>query len=196
MSRLELEVQMVPVTSLVLPILVSAVLVFVASSIIHMALPIHKKDLKPVPDETAALDAFRRLKLAPGDYAIPLARSMADMKDPAFVEKRKTGPIVFMTVIAGGSTSMTPALVQWFLYSVVVSIFAAYIAGRALGPGAHYLQVFRFAGCTAFVGYSLALAQHSIWYQRNWGTTIRSMIDGLIYGLLTAGVFGWLWIRP
>lgn len=188
--------QMVPLTSLVLPILISAVFVFVASSILHMALPIHKNDLKPVPDEDAALDAFRRLKLAPGDYVIPRPRSMADMKAPAFIEKQKTGPIVFMTIAEGGSTSMGPALAQWFLYTVVVSIFAAYIAGRALGPGAHYLEVFRFAGCTAFVGYALALPQYSIWYKRSWGTTIRSMIDGLIYGLLTAGVFGWLWIRP
>lgn len=186
---------MVPVTSLIVPILVSAVIVFVASSILHMVLPFHKHDVKPVPDENAALDAFRRMKLAPGDYAIPIARSMADMKDPVFVEKRTTGPVVFMTIIAGGSTSMGRALVEWFVYSIVVSIFAAYIAGRALPPGAHYLEVFRFAGCTAFVGYSLALAQHSIWYQRNWGTTVRSMIDGLIYGLLTAGVFGWLWPR-
>jgi len=69
------------------------------------------------------------------------------------------------------------------------------VAGRALGPGAPYLQVFRFAGCTAFTAYSLALAQHSIWYKRNWGTTFKSMLDGLIYGLLTAGTFGWLWPR-
>ena len=66
---------------------------------------------------------------------------------------------------------------------------------RALGPGAHYLSVFRFAGTVAFAGYSLGLLQNSIWYKRNWGTTARGMIDGLVYGLLTAGVFGWLWPR-
>jgi hypothetical protein len=77
----------------------------------------------------------------------------------------------------------------------VVSVFAAYITGRALGPGANYLEVFRFAGTTSFLGYSMALLQTSIWYKRNWGTTIRVMIDGLLYGLLTAGTFGWLWPR-
>ena len=86
-------------------------------------------------------------------------------------------------------------LVLWFLYSMVVGLFAAYIAGRALEPGAHYLQVFRFAGATAFVGYSLALWQMVIWYRRSWKTTLKSTIDGLIYGLLSAGVFGWLWPR-
>jgi hypothetical protein len=78
---------------------------------------------------------------------------------------------------------------------VIVSIFAAYIAGRALGPGAPYLEVFRFAGSTAFAGYALALAQNSIWYKRNWGATLKSMFDGLVYALLTAGTFGWLWSR-
>jgi hypothetical protein len=74
-----------------------------------------------------------------------------------------------------------------------VGIFAAYIAGRALEPGAHYLDVFRFAGCTAFVGYAVALLQNSIWYKRNWTATLKSVFDGLVYALLMAGVFGWLW---
>jgi hypothetical protein len=55
--------------------------------------------------------------------------------------------------------------------------------------------VFRLVGTAAFMGYSLALLQHSIWYKRNWGTTLKSVFDGLLYGLLTAGVFGWLWPR-
>ena len=186
---------MVPLLSLWAPILLSAVIVFVASSIIHMVLGYHRSDLKRVPSEDAFLEAFRKLGIAPGDYAVPCAGSMKEMKEPAFVAKMKRGPRVFMTVIAGGDPSMGKSLTLWFLYSVVVGIFAAYVAGRALEPGAHYLAVFRFAGCTAFVGYALALWQHSIWYQRAWGTTIRSTIDGLIYALLTAGTFGWLWPR-
>jgi hypothetical protein len=74
-----------------------------------------------------------------------------------------------------------------------VSFFAAYIGGRALGPSADYLEVFRFTGCTAFIGYGLALLQNSIWYKRNWGATLKSVFDALVYGLLTAGAFGWLW---
>jgi hypothetical protein len=189
------EAAMVPLLSLWAPILLSAVIVFAASSIIHMVLGYHRSDIKRVPSEDAFLDAFRKLDIAPGDYGVPCAGSMKEMKDPAFTEKLMRGPRVFMTVIAGGPPSMGKNLCLWFLYSVVVGIFAAYVAGRALGPGAHYLAVFRFAGCTAFVGYALALWQNSIWYQRAWGTTIRSTIDGLIYALLTAGTFGWLWPR-
>ena len=100
-----------------------------------------------------------------------------------------------LTMMPGGAMSMTSNLVQWFLYSVVVGLFAGYVAGRALPPGAQYLQVFRFVGATAFVGYALALWQMSIWYRRAWNTTVKATVDGLIYALLTAGTFGWLWPR-
>ena len=117
------------------------------------------------------------------------------MTSPAFNDKLKKGPIVLLNIAPGTPMSMGKPLSLWFVYTVVVSIFAAYIAGRALQPGSHYLEVFRFAGCTAFVGYSLALAQESIWWRKSWGTTAKNMVDGLIYGLLTAGTFGWLWPR-
>ncbi|HSC27418.1 MAG TPA: hypothetical protein VLD67_09100 [Vicinamibacterales bacterium] len=186
---------MVSLVSLAVPILLSAVVVFVASSIIHMVLPFHRNDLRRLPKEDDVLDALRRLNIPPGDYAAPHAGSPAGMKSPEFLEKWKKGPIVLMTVAPGGPPTLAPSLIQWFLYSILVSVFAGYVAGRAVGPGTEYLQVFRFAGVTAFVGYSLALMQHSIWNKRSWATTLKSMADGLLYGLLTAGVFGWLWPR-
>ncbi len=186
---------MVPIMSLAAPILVSAVIVFVVSSILHMVLPYHRNDLRRLPNEEAVLDALRRLNIPPGDYALPHAGSSAGRKQPEFLEKLKRGPVVFLTLAPGGAPSRGPSLLLWFLYAVVVSVFAAYIAGRALAPGAPYLAVFRFAGCSAFLAYSLALPQSSIWYRRNWGMTLKTMLDGLVYGLLTAGTFGWLWPR-
>src|SRR5207302_10195609 len=103
------------------------------------------------------------------------------------------GPVANITIIASGDLSITKSLILWFLYSIVVGVFAAYIAGRALRPGAHYLDVFHFVGCTAFAGYSLALLQNSIWLKRAWSTTLKSVFDGLVYALFTAGTFGWLW---
>lgn len=100
-----------------------------------------------------------------------------------------------VTVMPNGPGSMTQSLVLWFIYSAVVSLFAAYVAGRALPSGAPYLRVFQLVGATAFVGYALALWQMSIWYRRSWLTTFKSTVDGLIYALLTAGTFGWLWPR-
>jgi sulfite exporter TauE/SafE len=74
-----------------------------------------------------------------------------------------------------------------------VSVLAAYVVGRATPPGALYMHVFQLVSSVAFIGYSVALWQMSIWYRRSWNTTIKATVDGLIYALLTAGVFGWLW---
>lgn len=182
---------MVPILSLWAPILVAAVLVFVASSILHMVLPYHRSDFRQVDGEDALMETMRKLGIPPGNYMMPHASSPADMKDPAFIEKKKRGPVAVLTVMR--DPSMGASLAQWFVYCLVVGVFAAYVAGRALGPGAEYLSVFRFAGATAFVAYGLALWQHSIWYKIAWSTTIKSNIDSLIYALLTGGAFGWLW---
>jgi hypothetical protein len=184
---------MVPVLSLWLPILLSAVFVFVVSSIIHMALSYHKNDFVNVPDEDGVMEALRKFNIPPGDYAIPRAGSMEAMKSPEYLEKIKKGPVAFMTVLPNEMPSMATSLIQWFLYSVLVSFFAAYVTGHTLEAGAHYLSVFRVIGSVAFVGYSLALLQNSIWYKQGWGFTLKTMFDGLVYGLVTAGTFGWLW---
>ena len=186
---------MVPVTSLWIPILLSAVIVFVASSIIHMLLSYHRNDLRKLSKEDEVMGVLRGFNIPHGDYAMPYAGSMEGMKKPEFIDKMKKGPVVFMTILPSGPPSMGKSLLLWFFYSVLVSFFAAYVTGRALAPGVRYLAVFRFIGATAFMGYSLALLQNSIWYKRNWGMTLRSVFDGLLYGLLTAGTFGWLWPR-
>lgn len=186
---------MTALTALWLPILLSAVVVFFASFVLHTLTPWHKGDYGRLPDEDRFRAAVAPLALPPGDYMVPRPLGMADLKTPEFGQKVKDGPVVVMTVMPNRMTPMGRNLGLWFVYLVVVGVFAGYIAGRALPPGASYLEVFRFAGCTAFIGYSLALWQMSIWYQRALGTTVRATIDGLIYGLLTAGTFGWLWPR-
>jgi hypothetical protein len=186
-------VAIVPILTLWLPILLSAVAVFIISSIIHMVLGYHKNDFVAFPSEKQMMDDLRKHKIPPGDYMFPKANSMKEMGSPEFLEKMKQGPVGVMTIMNSGSPNMAKELSIWFIYSIIVGVFAAYVAGRALEPGAHYLAVFRFAGVTAFVGYSLALFQNSIWYKRNWTATFKSMFDGLIYALFTAGIFGWLW---
>lgn len=184
---------MVSVMSLWLPILVSAVIVFFVSWIIHMFLPYHRSDLAKVPDEDGVMDALRPFNIPPGDYGMPRAGTTNEMKSPDYLDKCKKGPVAFITVLPNGPLAMGSSLAQWFVYSLIVSLFAAYIGARAVAPGAEYLSVFRFVGTTAFVGYTLALYQNSIWYKRKWSSTFKHTIDGLIYGLVTAGTFGWLW---
>lgn len=184
---------MVELTALWLPILLSAVVVFIISSIIHTVTHWHKGEYPKLPNEDKVADALRPFNIPPGDYMLPRASSTAEMKSVEFADKLKRGPVMIVTVKPNGPWQMGQTFVLWFLYAVVVGFFAAYVAGRALPMGAAYLQVFRFVGATAFMGYSFALWQISIWYGRSWKTTIKSTIDGLIYALFTAGVFGWLW---
>jgi hypothetical protein len=187
------EVAMVSLMSLLVAILVSAVLVFLASSVMHMFLSYHWNDVQKVPNEDGVMDALRRFTIPPGDYMVPRAASQKQMKDPAFTEKLKQGPVALVTVLPPGPFSMGKSLGQWFAYCVVIALFAAYIASRTLAPGAPYLSVFRIVGTVAFIGFAGGLWQDSIWWNRKWSTTLKSTIDGLVYGLLTAGTFGWLW---
>ncbi len=186
---------MVTITALWLPILLSAVIVFIASSVLHMVLPFHRSDYRKLPDEDRVLDALRATGVTPGrTYHFPFC-THKDMKSPEAMEKFKRGPVGLLTLIPSGAPNMGKYLGQWFVYCVAISIFVAYLTGRTRTPGAHYLEVFRVAGVTAFLGYAGAQVQESIWRGQTWAVTAKHVLDGLIYGLLTAGMFGWLWPR-
>lgn len=186
---------MVSLVALWMPILLSAVLVFVVSSVIHMATPWHSGDFRALPDESKVLDALRPFALPPGTYVAPRPSSMKEMGSPEFAAKVEQGPNVMLQIRPNAPDSMAPRLVLWFVYALVVGAFSGYLAGHAVGPGAAYLQVFRFVGTAAFLSYAVALWQMSIWYSRPWAVTLRTTIDGLIYALVMAGTFGWLWPR-
>jgi hypothetical protein len=183
----------VPILHLWLPILFSAVIVFVASSIIHMVLPLHKSDYRKLPDEEKVMDALRSAGVTPGrTYHFPYT-SHKEMNSPEMVEKFKRGPIGMLTLRPAGAPGLGKFLVQWFLYCIVVGIFVAYLTGRTRPAGTPYLEVFRVAGASAFMAYSVALIQDAIWKGEDWGVTFKHVVDGFIFALLTAGTFGWLW---
>jgi hypothetical protein len=183
----------VPIHVLWLPLLLSAVIVFVASSIIHMLIPIHRGDYRKLPDEEKVLEALRGAGTTPGRvYYFPYA-TPKELRSAPMRERFKRGPVGLLTILPSGAPQLAKYLSQWFLYCVVVSLFTAYLTGRTRPPSTEYLEVFRVAGTTAFLGYSMALIQNAIWRGETWAVTVKHVLDGLIYGLLTAGVFGWLW---
>ena len=185
---------MVPLTALWLPILLSAVIVFVASSVMHMLLPYHRGDYQQLPEEGKLLAALRAAGLQRGLYMFPFG-SHKEMKSPAMVEKYKQGPVGTLTVIPSGPPPMPKFLGLWFAYCLVIGFFVAYLTGHTVAPGAHYRAVFRVAGTAAFLAYGLGHLSNGIWKGQPWGMTLKEVIDGLVYGLLTAGTFGWLWPR-
>jgi hypothetical protein len=184
---------MVEVVDLLLPIVLSSVLVFVVSSVIHMVLTFHKSDFKKLPAEDAVLQDLRARGIPPGLYVFPCARSMQEMKSPEVLEKRRRGPVGFLTILPSGEASMGASLVQWFLLTLVVGLFAAYVGGLALGPGASVREVLRITSTVAFAGYALGTATDSIWKGVPWAVTLKLAVDGLVYALVTGATFAWLW---
>jgi hypothetical protein len=184
---------MVSLPSLWLPIVLSAVFVFIASSIIHMALRYHNNNYAKLPNEEKLLEFMRDSNVARGNYAFPRATTMKEMGSPEMIEKYNKGPVGMMNVMPNGPVNMPKHLLMWFLYSVVISFFVAYVTSFMLGAGTDYRTVFRLAGVVAFLAYAGATASESIWKGQRWSTTMKNWIDGLIYGLVTGGTFGWLW---
>lgn len=184
---------MIPLTQLWLPILLSAVFVFIASTIIHMALPIHKGDFGKLPGEEKILAEMRAQGVRPGSYGFPMCESMKDMGSPQMIEKYNLGPVGSMTVIPNGPCNMGKSLVLWFLYSILIGVFVAYVAALGLNRGAAYLPVFRLAGTVAILGYAMGALPDSIWKGQKWSITFKFVFDGVVYGLVTGATFGWLW---
>ena len=185
---------MVSLAALWIPIVLSAVIVFIASSIIHMVLPYHRSDYKKLPEEDKVLAAMRTAGLTRGVYMFPHC-SHKDMKSPEVLEKQKLGPIGSITVFPTGPINMPKYLAMWFVYCLVVGVFTAYLTGHTVAQGTPYLAVFRVAGTTAFMAYGVGQLSNGIWAGQPWSTVLKHVFDGLVFGLLTAGTFGWLWPR-
>lgn len=184
---------MTPLTDLLLAVAVSAVAVFVVSSVLHMVLPLHRGDMRKLPDEDRVLEAMRSLGVVPGDYVFPAPASMKDMGTPEMIAKYELGPVGTMTVVPNGPLAMGRALAQWFLYSLLISLFVGYAASIVLAPGADGTLVFRLTSTVAILGYAFASVSSSIWKGVAWSTTAKFAFDGVLYGLATAAVLTWMW---
>jgi hypothetical protein len=178
------------------PIVLSAVLVFILSAIIHMVLKYHNSDYNRLPNEDAVRAAIRSGNPEPGrQYVFPYAGGMKEMESPEMKQKYIEGPIGVLNLRRPGPFSMGPALSQWFLFTLMVSLFVAYVAAHAIPPGAEYLHVFRIVGAAAFLAYAVGQLPASIWMGKPWAVAAKEAFDGLLYALVTAGTFGWLWPR-
>ena len=186
---------MVSLGSLWLPVLLSAVLVFIVSALVHMVLRYHNRDYTPIPNEDAIRSTIRNASPAPAQYIIPYCSEMKQMETPEMKQKFTEGPVAVINIMRSGVPNMGRPLTLWFLFSVVVSFFIAYIASRSIPSGVRYLHVFRIVGTIGFLAYAAALVPPSIWMGKPWKITLKEMFDGLLYGLVTAGTFGWLWPR-
>lgn len=182
-----------PFGSLWIPVLASAVAVFVVSSILHMALQYHKADYKLLPGEDAVRDALRKSAAAPGLYFTPYCPDHKAMQEPANLEKFQKGPVAMIYVSPNGTPNLGKHLALWFAFSVFVSFVSAYVARLTLHPGVDGMLVMRVVGTVAFACYGIGQISDSIWKAQPWGNTVRALVDGLVYALTTGLVFRLLW---
>lgn len=176
-----------------IPIVLSAVLVFIASSILHMVIPMHKSDYGKLEKEADVMEALRSHGVSPGTYMFPACDSMKEMGSPEMRQKLEKGPVGILTVMPPGGVNMGKSLAWWFVYLLVVSTLVAYLAWHALPAGEPYLQVFRVTGTAALLAYAVSAMADSIWKAQRWSVTAKFMFDGLVYAMVTAGTFGGFW---
>jgi len=177
------------------PLVTSAVVAFILSALAWTLMPHHKHEWQPLPGEDAILDAMRANPPPPGQYTMPFYTNPKERDNPVVRDKLMKGPVGFVTIVPNGVGSMGPMLAKALLFNLAVSFLVAYVGWHALGAGVSYLEVFRLIGAVSIMSYVLAVVPESIWYGRPWRSFWLQALDGAVYGLFTAGVFGWLWPR-
>lgn len=173
------------------PILLSAMGVFLAGNLVWIVMQHHNSDWKKLPDEETVRGVLKGL--APGHYSVPYVPNFKGREDASWHAKYLEGPVVMLNVFPLNPVSSIKPLAQWLTYCLVVSCFVAYVAGTALAAGAPFMKVLQLSSTVAFLAYSGSAALGSIWYGHTWIRTAKDLFDGLLYGLLTGVIFGWLW---
>ncbi len=180
-------------TQLWLPIILAAVAVFGTSSLLHMLFKYHNSDYRGFSNEEEVAAAIRKGNPAPGQYAIPYCPDPKEMAKPEMVARYASGPVGLFLARKPGPVSMGPYLGPWFVLNLVIASFCAYLASRTLPAGAEYLTVFRVTGTAAFLAYAAGSWSGGVWMGVPWSSVIKATFDGLVYALVTGGVFGWRW---
>lgn len=181
----------VALTSLWLPILLSGIAVFFVSSLIWAVIQYHNSDWQKIPDEESTRNALRGLGV--GQYSVPYAADNAAKASEDWQSRYKEGPIAMISVLPHGTLSMNRQLSRWFVYCIVISLLVAYVAGTALSAGADYMKVFQVTSTTTILAHGGGAGMNMIWFGATPRRTAKDVLDAIIYGLVTAGFFGWLW---
>jgi len=182
-----------PFGSLWLPGVVSAVAVFIVSSITHMLLRYHKADYKQLSDEDSVAQAVRKVGPTPGVYFIPYCMDPGQFKDPAMRKKFEEGPVATLIIRPPGVPGMGKNLAQWFLLCLLVSFITAYVARHTLSFNTDGMTVLRITSTVAFAAYGIGYLQDSIWKMVPWSNSLRGLFDAVLFALTTGLVFRWLW---
>ena len=177
-----------------LPILLAAVVVFIISSLVHMVFKYHASDYGTVSNEDAIRAAIRAGNPAPGRYVVPFCKDMKDMGSAAMQQKYREGPVGHVTLGPTGMPVLGKFLALWFVWTLIVSIVAAYLAVRLLGldPG-HVRGAAKLVAAVTFIAHGFGTVTESIWGMRPWSSSAKYLLDAALYAVGSGFVFFWLW---
>jgi hypothetical protein len=184
---------MVPLMQLWLPILLSAVGVFIASSLIHMVIKWHNGQYFKLSNEDEVRAVLRKGNPAPGQYVIPYCKDGGDMRNPEMQQKFVDGPIAMMMVRPTGPPAMGKMLGAWFVFTLFAALFAAYLASVTIAPGAASLHVFRVVATVSFLTYGGGTLIDAIWMGLPWRAAFAYVLDAVVYAAVSGGVFVYFW---
>jgi hypothetical protein len=176
-----------------LPILVSSILIFIASSLIHMVIRWHNGDYRKLANEDAVRAAIRAGAPGPGMYVLPHCADMKDMQNPDMTQKFVEGPVGLVTLRRSGAPKIGPALMQWFLFTLVIGAAAAGLALQVYGIGGNPHHAAHLIGAISLLVYAGASVPEGIWMGKPWISVLKHAIDGAIYATISALTFWWLW---
>jgi hypothetical protein len=181
-------------THLWMPIVLSAVAVWIVSAIGWMAIGHHNKDMAKMPNEKGFVDALKSLGIGPGVYGFPDWAECKKAKTPEEKAKVMQGPMgilrVWRPIGMGGNMVVT------FVIHLVIGVFIAYLGWEALahGPaGPNFQKVFQVLGTAGILAYCFGGMCGNIWYQESRRAMVLNFIDGVIYGLVTGAIFAYFW---
>jgi hypothetical protein len=176
-----------------LPILATAVFIFIASSLIHMVLKWHNSDYRKLANEDDVRAAIRAGMPAPGLYVLPHCAEMKDMQNADVMQKFVEGPVGFVTLRQPGSPRIGASLIQWFVFTVVITAAAAGLAVQTYGIGGNAHHAAHMIGVVTLLVYSSGSVPEGIWMAKPWKSVLMHGIDGAIYATISALTFMWLW---
>ncbi|MEN9402180.1 MAG: hypothetical protein RL091_883 [Verrucomicrobiota bacterium] len=177
-----------------LPILLSAVAVFVISSLIHMVFKWHASDYRAFANEDAVSAAIRAGQPTPGRYVLPYCSDMKDMASEGMKKKYEDGPVGHVTIMPNGAHNMGKYLGLWFLWSLAIAVAAAFIVSQIFGLNpARATAVAKLVGSVTFIAHGFGSVTESIWMGRSWSTTAKNLLDAALYGISSGLVFYYLW---
>jgi len=180
--------------SLWLPILLSAVVVFIISSLIHMVIKWHAPEYKGFANEDAVRAAINAGNPSLGQYVLPYCKDMKALANETMQKKFQEGPVGFLRLGPKGGHNMGKSLGIWFLFSLAVSAVAAYLAVRIYGLEPMFVRSpAKLIGAVAFIAYGFGGIPESIWMARPWTSTAKYLLDAALYAAGTGATFYFLW---